>query len=145
MTIVDISTIQLLTNIISIITIGLISIFVVSVIYSIIYLVIKVRVRLKKPPVEDPLIKELNHLNRILNEAQEVIPKISDDIVKKQQIVNSLKTEYETYSNIPQMSKENLDALRTVLRSSENKSVLIQILIGAIFLLLGILIQKYIL
>lgn len=147
MTLVDVSTIQVLTNFIYVAIIGLTSIFVVSLIYSVLYLAYKIRDRLGKQPAEDPLIKELNHLNHILNEAEDIIPKISEEIVKKQQIVNSLKTEYETYSNVPKMSKENVDALRTVLKdvqnTAEHKSVLVQILIGAIFLLLGILIQKY--
>ena len=107
----DFNSIQFLINIICVLFVGLISILFVSIIYGIIYLIGKLRTRGEKiSPAEDPLIKDLNRLNKILNEAQEIIPKISEDIAKKHKIVKSLKSDYELYQNIPQFSKENLEA-----------------------------------
>lgn len=138
------STISLIENLLSVITLLVVAVFGVSIAYFIVYIIKRFFL---KQPKEDALVAKLNRLNHIFNEAQELIPEIAGEMTIKQQAVNKLRTEYETYQNIPAMSKENLAALQTVfrnqLKSDLVKSTFWNILIGAFFFVLGFVVQKY--
>lgn len=135
------------SNLVELIIPILIAILIATFTYSIPIIGDSLARYLKKTPKEDPLLDEINRLNHIFNEAQELIPKISDELNKKKQAVNQLKADYETYNNIPQLSKENLAALQNVfqtqLKTEGNKPLALNIIIGAFLLLLGIFLQKY--
>lgn len=142
-----INLVQTFTSIITVVTLALFSVTFVYILYFIITLIKKYS---EKPAEKKDILEEkFKQLNQIFNRAQELMPEVESEITRKQESVKTLQSKYETYKNIPPLSKENLEALTTVfqgqLDADRPKSIFWNILIGAFFFGLGVLAQKYLL